>query len=348
MECYLHIGTEKTATTSIQNFLDLNRVELWQKDFLFTKSLGKSNNRKLPVLAYNPNRRDDFTRMLGISSDFELLRYQKKTILELKDEIRSWHTRNQNLKIVFSSEHLQSRLTTIKEIQRLKRVLFSVGIKNIKIVIYLRNPAEIANSLYSTAIKYGSLEECPPPPSNHYYENICNHGKTLEQFESVFGEGTIRPRIFHKNEFRNGSIIDDFMNCMELPLDESYEIPPNVNEGLSIIGLNILRRINKTIPLFIDGKRNLVRANIVSFFEKSYSKDKYIMPEHIYEQYDLAFKESNQWVREKYFPEKTTLFPDSQHPIESKLGVSEKSLDEFATLVSNMWIAKQNKILSKR
>ena len=51
MHCYLHIGVEKTGTTSIQKFLYLNRALLNQNGYQLTDSLSKPNNTGITVLS---------------------------------------------------------------------------------------------------------------------------------------------------------------------------------------------------------------------------------------------------------------------------------------------------------
>ena len=170
-------------------------------------------------------------------------------------------------------------------------------------------PAEIANSLFSTALKAGGTGKLPTLPKNSYYANICNHRNTLEKFGSVFGESALVPKIFHKTEFKNGSIIDDFLNVIDVPLDVFFTVPENANKSLSVTSINILRRINEIMPCFIKGKPNRLRADVVAYVEKNFSDSKYVMPGELFEQYDLEFHESNEWVRKIYFPDRQSLFP---------------------------------------
>jgi len=143
MKCYLHIGTEKTATKTLQSFLYINKEKLAGYGFGYTKSAGLIDDRKLPVAAYDLHRRDDHTRMANINSDEDLHNYQQKIISDLKKEIKEISLPN----IIFSSEHIQSRLKSAGEIQRLKDILSALGFNDISVIVYLRNPADIANSL---------------------------------------------------------------------------------------------------------------------------------------------------------------------------------------------------------
>ena len=51
MNCILHIGIEKTGTTSLQEFFILNQNILLSQNYKITHSLGKINNSGLVQLA---------------------------------------------------------------------------------------------------------------------------------------------------------------------------------------------------------------------------------------------------------------------------------------------------------
>ena len=344
MKCFLHIGTEKTATTTIQNFFNINRKKMLENGFIYTKEAGKANNRGLPVAAFNLHRRDDFTNKKGLDTDDKLAFFQRQTIANLIEEIEAIKKDYPNTTtIVFSSEHIQSRLTDIKEIRRLKEALHRLGVVDTCVVVYLRRPAEIASSLYSTAVRLGSCSPTPPPPNNPYWNNVCNHKETIEKFSSVFGESAIIPRLFGKHEFVNGSIIDDILYVIGIPHD-SYDIPTNANVSLSSVGVNVLRRLNKTIPAWIDNRPNEVRANLVSYIEKHLSGSKYTMPNTLYEEYDSAFQESNEWVRLNYFYDKEILFPPRIQK-EAALYIPDSEVDRIAEFISEIWNDKQKNII---
>lgn len=347
MKCFLHIGTEKTATTTIQEFFDINRSNILKHGFIYTKKAGKTNNRRLPVAAYNPHRRDDFTKSFGFDTNAKLASFQKQTVADLISEIRLIRKNfTKASTVIFSSEHIQSRLTNLEEIKSLKKILIDMGFIDISIIVYLRRPAEIANSLYSTAVKAGSCAATPPQPNNEYWNNVCNHKQTIENFASVFGRNAIIPRLFNKNDFVNGSVIYDILSVTGIPSD-NYDIPNNANESLSLMGVNVLRRLNKTVPRFIDNKPNKMRENLVSYIVKHFSDSKYIMPHSLYEIYDSKFKESNEWVRRNYFPNKQILF-SSEIPKEVCLNASDLELDRIADMISNIWKDKQTIITNLR
>ena len=153
------------------------------------------------------------------------IKYQQKIIRALKKEIRRLNVSN----IIFSSEHLQSRLKNTGEIRRLKNILEDMGMKDFKVIFYLRNPADLANSLYSTAVKSWNVRISPVPPDNQYYNKICNHRQTILDWGEVFGTDKLDPRLYDKNEFLNGSIFEDLLAAVGAGWSDQYHIPDNMN-----------------------------------------------------------------------------------------------------------------------
>lgn len=335
MKCYLHIGTEKTATTTLQRFFDINRKKLFADGYAYTKSAGVVNNRALPVAAYNKDRRDDFTKINGLNSDADLEKFQKKLIRNVRDEIKSL-AKNCST-VIFSSEHIQSRLTEVEEVARLKDVLHQCGLDEVSVVVYLRRPADIANSLYSTALKAGRILDEPPSPKGPYWRNICHHRQTLERFGSVFGRDSMRPRLFDRKAFAGGSIVSDMLGVIGIPNADAYEIPPDANESLSPLGIEILRRLNRKVPKFIDNEPNPARSNITSYLERHFSDGKYVMPEALYQAYMDEFRESNEWVRSHYFPSMDKLFSDDIPGARDRVAYAEADIEAVASLIADLW-----------
>ena len=58
MELYLHIGTEKTGTTTIQSFLAANRDLLKRNRILYPRAPGEQNHRALAAAAQDCARGD--------------------------------------------------------------------------------------------------------------------------------------------------------------------------------------------------------------------------------------------------------------------------------------------------
>jgi len=337
MKCYLHIGTEKTGTTSIQLFFSDNRTLLAEKGYYYLESLGLPHNKFLPLAAINLSRRYGLTKKLKLITDDELLEFQKNIQLRLKNEVEKLP---HYAKVICSSEHIQSRLTTVEEIERLKIILNEVGLDDITVIVYFRNPSKTANSLFSTSIKGGETLRNVPPPTEEYYENICNHKKTVEKFASVFSKEKIVIRLFRKDKFKNHSLIHDISSIIGIDsyLDE-LTIPEHQNKALSLLGLMILRNLNEKIPIYNSDGVNNQRNDLVNIITEYFSEPKFVMDKELYQAYDSYFAQSNQWIRENYFPEEEELFP-YEIPQPSQCDIPEDTLMDITNLIADIWISR--------
>lgn len=342
MKCILHIGTEKTGTTSIQKFLEENRPQLTSHGVYFPVASGQSHSRHLVTAAYSPDREDDFTRNMGLLSSEDRSRFQNETIKCLEKEIRSLHEIHT---VVFSSEHFQSRLRSEVELDRLASILERLPFHSIEILVYLRDPVAIANSLFSTAVEFGAIVAQPPSPSNEYWSNICNHRQTLKRFADVFGHSALHPRIFSSETLLKGSVVEDFVHAigLETALD-SFSLPESTNKGMSRVAIEVLRRLNRSIPEFTsEGKPNPARKGLVDHVREHLNHGpSYQMPQFCFQHYREAFAESNEWVRQQFFPGRKSLFPEESRSPQSQSDFwSSGYLDLIAAWAADLWM--QNK-----
>jgi len=329
MECFIHIGTEKTATTTIQEFLHLNSEKLIQQGVFFARSVGVKNHTNLAVAAYDVTRRDAFT--LDASSVENFICMQNKIITDLDREISNIKKKIPNVKVVFSSEHIQSRLTTVNEVDRLKRILNDLGFSKITIIVYLRSQTELAPSLFSTTLKCGYRMEEPPSPDQEYFNNVCNHKETIERFSDVFGDDNMNIRLFNKTEFVNGDIIEDFSAAINIKKYNDFNFPKNKNESLSSFAVKLICSINK---LNADDIPNL---QLIEYISINCKGDKFLMDSSLYELYEDAFSLGNEWVRKKYFPNKSTLFPLVKVRQNSANSFCQEDIDQVSNLLYSLW-----------
>ncbi len=346
MKCYLHVGVEKTGTTTVQEFLHTNRDRLAEHGCLVTTAAGERNNWKLPVAAYDLEQRDDLTRAAGVVGDGDLDRLRRQLVGDLSTVVKRAE-RSGCRQVIFSSEHLQSRLRTDTSLKRLASVLDAIGVGQVQVVVYLRDPAALVSSLYSTMVKNGSTGWRPPGPEHPYFNRVCNHQRTIEQFQSVFGAGSVIPRIFQPQDLVGASIVDDLLFAVGLGDLDTGDMarPAPLNESLSTTAVQILRRVNQYVPLVVDDSINPARAGLVETIERNNWGSKYQVDSETVAAYRDAFASSNRWVRDRFFPQREQLFATptgsgdvSRMPEE---GLSSRDLDAVAALVTDLWVDRQ-------
>ncbi|WP_370658999.1 hypothetical protein [Campylobacter coli] len=309
MTAYIHIGTEKTGTTSIQTFLSNNRDLLKKQEIIYPSSLGNNGSQwDFTFLAYDNIRSDEYCIGRKIYTKHDFKNHKKKVFFDLKKELKKAKCQE----LLISSEHLSSRLQDLKEIKRCKKILNILGFKEIKILVYLREQNSEVASAFSTTIKSGgSLNNIQINPGKY---NRGKYDLLLFKWQEVFDKENIITRLFDKNEFYQGDLLKDFIHNIGLQWDDEFIIPPKENESLDLIGIELLKRINKHLPWQVENKINHLRGDITSFVVKYFQnfKDphlKFQISKEIMQAYTDCFEESNEWVRKEFFPHKERLFP---------------------------------------
>lgn len=343
MRCILHIGTEKTGTSSIQSFLHQNRDALRSHGVLFAESVGAPNNRALPVAAYSPTRRDEYTQSLGIQTDLQLTAHQDGIIAALRDEVAG---AGDSDTVIFSSEHIHSRLTTEGEVKRLHRLVESLPFEEIDVIVYLREQVACVESLYSTAVLFGGRTDPPPlPGTEEYWDNICDHRRTLVRYRDVFGAAHVTPRLFGERTLKNGSVVDDFLEAarLEIPHDRLTSAGRE-NEHLSALGIELLRRLNLRLGTSREDLSFVqLGDDLPGIFQAAFDQGRrFSLPEDVAEQYRLAFRESNEWTRREYFPERERLFRPAPDRRSCPVEWDDARMDQLVNLVESLLTRRED------
>lgn len=237
----LHIGLEKTGTTSLQFLFRQNRELLLQSRFLVSDASSSGNNFHLAIASYSTFRADGLTRQLGISNQTELERFRKAAFSKLANEISATEPET----VLLSSEHFQSRLTSVADIELLKTSLEAAGCTNFRVVVYLRDPLKIAMSHHGMAIKKGvHVTDDFYRPEHKRISHIINSEQTLANWSQVFGADRVEPRLYPEGQ-SSQVLIGDFLAVCGLDasqIDLSKQEVRNVN--LSAAALRTLNKMN--------------------------------------------------------------------------------------------------------
>lgn len=317
----IHIGTEKTGTTSIQSFLEINQIDLKKQGVNCPKSLRYSdsfNHRLAAVISYNDNRNDDNTKFL-----FKSLDDRKRQIENIKNALKLEISNNPCRNWIISSEHLQSRLRTKEEIFRLKKI-FSKLFDEIKILIYIREPIETAASWWSTTIKGKGLINKLPDPNNPYIKHLCNHENTIKLWSSAFRRENIILGLY-ENELKSEQyLLNDF--CRKLNIDSNNLLFPKKyeNKKLSFLGMKYKRFINEYLKLNIKENNEYFELLKDIVFKKTTKDPIYFFTEDQIKAYENVFSSSNIWVQQEFFKERKYLW--------SKRISTKKNLQKELTL----------------
>ncbi|MDH3741784.1 MAG: hypothetical protein OER56_09315, partial [Hyphomicrobiales bacterium] len=248
MDCYLHIGTGKTGTTTIQRFLAHNRQALRKHGVLVPQVPGRTRHNGLYLYALNDDRAVTKTgaqRLKRAGPDQFRIDFATSLAAEIAKAGAG--------KVVLSDEGLAALRPA--EIARLKALLEPL-FANIHVVIYLRRQDEHVVSRYLQTLARGNtatLEEHTAMDLSHTYDY---HAK-LSQWAKHFQPASLRPRLFDRGEFRDGSLTADFLAAIDLADAGPFTDTPAQNASLDARRARLVRLINARL---LRGANRLVSA----------------------------------------------------------------------------------------
>lgn len=311
----LHIGLEKTGTTSIQFLLAENANRLRQAGVLVPISPHRGNNFHLAIAGYSNYRADGLTKSLKIFNQADLDKFRERTLLALKAELAQFSGE----KVILSSEHFQSRLTTKADIQLVRRNLELAGLNNFKVVLYLRHPLKIALSHHGMAIKKGVyVSEDFYHPKHPRISQILRFKDTIEDWQSVFGE--IDVRLYPEGKSPQ-TLLDDFFGAAGINrehVDFSLQEKRNVNLSAdALLTLNLINRDSSSV-------RDLASSKwLFHELEKSYPGSGLSPTDEQVSLFDAHFREEFESIRAQWFPDRDKLFDPTWH---SPMAVSNQDV----------------------
>ena len=300
MEAILHIGVEKTGTSSLQAALSRQRQRLLDQGVHFSEAAGPESHWALPVFYADAHHVHDMLATCLISSldERDLARESFERQLAHEVEFHVGKT------FIFSSEHCHSRFLYQEEIIRLKIVLQKY-FSSVKVVVYLRRQDRVAVSFRSTYIKGGGVGGVIFPSDNEsliYYD----FEKLTDRWAAVFGSDNVNVRIYDRGELYNGSIVSDFCHAMSLKdIDDEHEF----NVRLPVSSEILLAQLNDLTDSQ-DVAANIARDVILRVSKNMHDEFVFMPPRPEAVSFYQRFIESNERVRARFLPEKIRLFEE--------------------------------------
>lgn len=246
MKLLLHIGTEKTGTTLLQQWLYANKAALSQQGVFLSDLMGKPNNRKL--VAYFMQGMDDFMKREKIRSAAEKAQYFQGFEDSLVAEIAQ--ARQSHDVMIISSEHFHSRLVGQGEVEALAAFL-SRHFSEIKVLCYFREQASMRESLYSTGLRTATTTALDAfdagADEDRYYYNFF---RIATRWSEVFGRAACDFRIYDRAAFAEGDLRRDFLTAVPCALETVWLdfAVERSNESLSLLKGRVCQTINALVP----------------------------------------------------------------------------------------------------
>lgn len=240
MKLVLHIGTYKTGTTALQEFLRANESALSRNGFHYAATgSGLNANAVANAVALGDveTPREFFQHELEVAAS-----RGAHTVVVSAENFYSMNL----VAAVFSKRELVDPFAEQRQaVERLKGAL-PAALSGVRLVCYFRRPDRFAESLYNQRIKYENYDE----PFNRYLrlvECALAYGRNASIWSDVFGKGNC---VFKIYESVSGDIRADFLrDVLKLKQTESFVTETSrANERMSRDVLEFKRSLNARIP----------------------------------------------------------------------------------------------------
>ena len=339
----VHIGTEKTGSTAIQQYLARNADTLNSAaDILIPTSLGRGSSTHLAAACQLSEKPDSLRRMRNLESPEALEHYYRKLQDNLLQEIQE----QRPTRIVLSCENFSSRLKTEKEIARLREFLAPFA-STIRILLYLRDQRSMIVSSHTTKIRNGFEGRFNYPPEGRERPD-AHYDLLLDRWAGVFGEGNLTVRLYEKERLVNGDVVDDFCATLGIPGDlDRNTTRPNTSPDAGT--LELMRRINAHVPQLVEGRANPLRRDLMNALSQLEILPGTSSTPGLSKEFQGRFEAGNSEVAKRWFADDSTvpdtLFaqPEDNPPVAQPNQLEEEDL---VLACAHLWNHAQREILS--
>jgi hypothetical protein len=321
IQALLHIGDMKCGSTSIQEWMaqdaDILRANgYWRSDA--TRVVNYDS--RLASYALDDRRLDTNPRKEScIFSAHEVPAHRLDIERRLTAEVAALPQDARGM--IFSHELLLSLQE--REVQRLVTMLRRL-FAGIRVVAYIRRQDRLFLSLWGQRLK----SRDPGPEffsrliSNYHYLRM------LGVWERAVGRENLVVRVFDKTAFAQGDLQADFRDAAAIPPDDRYAPPTRTNESLDAAAQSLLlelcdritSRQERTVACRV---RRILRpwqprkvkpidlpASLANFLMQ-HRTGRPLLPGRAWAEHVMtAFREENEEIRRRYFPDRPALFDD--------------------------------------
>lgn len=332
MKVTLHIGTEKTGTTSIQNALNRDRDALAAHGILYPRLFGSANHMEIAVAAMDSDTGDELQMIeLGAQGCSH-----PEYVTRLKSRLREERDAGSYQHLVISNEHCHSRLRHLDAIRRIVD-LVELPPEDFEIIVYLRRQDRLAVSLYSTRLKLGGAGDVFPTIKPDALPHYFDFSRLLSLYSEVFGPQRLRVRLYDRESLEGGDVVSDFYRVTSLGIVPSTH--PRANPSLSRQQVLFLERFNRLFPMIRDGKINRERGPVFAAIRKAGLGEPFLPQRNRAMSFYEHFRRGNALIRESYFPnlEREALFDEDFSDYPSEPQTNRLTEDELMEFVASIW-----------
>lgn len=240
---YIHIGTSKTGTTTIQTYCGINREQLKSKGVLF------------PIMPYHydritENRNGHFLYATIYENGVRNKEKEKQVLKQELDYIVDCFKAYDN--VLLSEESIWwATATRRKGLWKYLQEHSQQNNYQVKIIVYLRRQDQFMMSRYNQILKTdtgGGTQRFYEyfKDMNGKYKCVMNYRQRLDYMAKFFPKENIVVKRFDRSYFYNGDLNADFLHILGVEIDDTFaELPKDENLGISVQSGELKRVLNR-------------------------------------------------------------------------------------------------------
>jgi hypothetical protein len=239
---YLHVGMPKTGTTSIQRFLYENRTALEKKGVFYPPVLYKSED----ITIAPPDEKANLTLLYykGLVCYGDRGNKAKQILRELWHKTYLPQINASKASIVILSAEVLLAYDDVSYVAPLIEILKEDF--DVKVIAYLRKPAEYLTSLWGEAAKTNKkLKVAMTIPLEQMMTYSTVPFGNIDYVINLLGAKNVIIRPFEKCQFKNGNLIEDFLDVINLECDGEFKLLKPENESYGRNSCELALLINK-------------------------------------------------------------------------------------------------------
>ena len=258
----LHIGTQKTGTSVVQEFLSRNRAELSEQNVNYTLwgrgPSGSPAEHAQHALAH-------FWAKGWLSDRLDPYKVSKTW----ESFLDSFAAKDDQVFVV-SSEHFYKACIVDPDVPH--RMAEALGEHEVEVVVYFRRPDSFALSNWAHSIK--TIPTFRASFSDYVTQDaiarLLNYSDNLALWQDAFGAGRTRVRLYDRKHFPDGNVVNDFLSLIGVERTPGMQNVVDSNLSLSNFSLDFFHDLDRTA---LDPKKQL-ETILEGFAENRLSKER--------------------------------------------------------------------------
>ena len=330
LDLVLHIGSNKTGTSSIQYFLRDNRERLAELGHLFPKSPGNARHTHLSFYVKSKSELENTVEWCR-QGHSDPATFRKSFRRRLFAEIE----RSGLSRVLLSDEAL---FASSKPSMRRLRNLVDRLTGSLRVVVYLRRQDDHLVSRYQQVVKVGETKRLTEWANEPVHSGMYDYHARLRTWERVLEPDAFVVCRFEPNSFVDGSLFQDFFDAADINARaEDMTQPPTRNVSLDAETVEFLRLYN-----LYRVENEAARPGVINNWKLTTRLTEHArgpvltLPTSVLDRFMAQWDESNRAVARRYLgdsngdlfrmPRKTDNTTTEQH-------LDPDRLDQFLTLL---------------